>query len=166
MAKVVKSSTIRIRSIGIVRRLQNDENVRDRSLACKIVLDKRLMRALDGISWFSHLFILFWMHGIRETDRRVLRVHPRGRKDVRLQGVYATRGARRPNPIGLTLVRLLSRRANVLRVQGLDAADGTPVLDIKPYDYWDSTQKARVPAWWLKLERERIKRSSLAKTAR
>jgi tRNA-Thr(GGU) m(6)t(6)A37 methyltransferase TsaA len=51
-------------------------------------------------------------------------------------GIFATRAPIRPNPIGLTLVRLVKRKENVLHVAGLDALDGTPVLDIKPYPYW------------------------------
>ena len=157
---------IRLRPVGFVRRLDAGENVRDLSLACKIVLDKRLKKALDGITGFSHLFVVFWMHRVRETDRHMLKVHPRGRKDMRLLGVYASRTAYRPNPIGLTVVKLLHRHGHVLTVQGLDALEGTPVLDIKPYDAWDSVRNAKVPRWWLRLEHERIKKRKSARLAK
>jgi tRNA-Thr(GGU) m(6)t(6)A37 methyltransferase TsaA len=63
-------------------------------------------------------------------------------------GVFATRSPSRPNPIGKATVRLLSRRGNILKVRGLDAIDGSPVLDIKPYiPGYDSVKGARVPAW-------------------
>lgn len=95
----------------------------------------------------------------------MLKAHPRGRKDMPLLGVLATRVARRPNPIGLTLVELVERRGNVLTITGLDAFDGTPVLDIKPFDYWDMTKDARVPEWWMRLEAERkIHRRALGMT--
>ncbi len=72
-----------------------------------------------------------------------------------LVGVLATRAPHRPNPIGLSLVELVERRGNILKVRGLDALDGSPVLDLKPYDKWDSAEHVRVPEWWTKLERER-----------
>jgi tRNA (Thr-GGU) A37 N-methylase len=72
-----------------------------------------------------------------------------------LLGVFATRTANRPNPIGLALVELLNVKGNVLTVRGLDAYDETPVLDIKPFDYWDMRENAKVPLWWMKLEKER-----------
>jgi tRNA-Thr(GGU) m(6)t(6)A37 methyltransferase TsaA len=72
-----------------------------------------------------------------------------------LLGVFATRTPYRPNPIGLTLVELLKIEANVLYVRGLDAFNGTPVLDIKPYDKWDVPENSKMPDWWMRLEQER-----------
>ena len=74
-----------------------------------------------------------------------------------LLGIFATRTMLRPNPIGLTLVELVKAEGNVLTVRGLDAFDGTPVLDIKPFDSWDKANNARVPTWWTKLEKEKKK---------
>jgi tRNA (Thr-GGU) A37 N-methylase len=71
-----------------------------------------------------------------------------------LVGLFATRTALRPNPVGLAVVELLKRRENVLVVKGLDAFDGTAVLDLKPYDSWDSVMNIRVPEWRKKLELE------------
>ena len=85
----------------------------------------------------------------------MLKVHPRGRIDLPFVGVFATRTNLRPNPIGLTLVELVKVESNVLIVRGLDAFNGTPVLDIKPYDYWDMAKNAKVPTWWIKLENEK-----------
>ena len=66
-------------------------------------------------------------------------------------GVFATRSPDRPNPIGKTTVKIVERRGNVLRVQGLDAIDGSPVLDIKPYlPGYDSVEGARAPSWMVK----------------
>jgi tRNA (adenine37-N6)-methyltransferase len=64
------------------------------------------------------------------------------------QGVLATRSQLRPNPVGVAVVPLIKRRKNILRVEGLDAIDGTPILDIKPYfPNHDAARDARVPAW-------------------
>ena len=63
-------------------------------------------------------------------------------------GLFATRTRERPNPIGLAIVELLSRDANVLTVKGLDAYDGSPVLDIKPYNEHADIAGFRAPAWW------------------
>jgi tRNA (Thr-GGU) A37 N-methylase len=72
-----------------------------------------------------------------------------------LVGIFATRTNHRPNPIGLTLVELLKMDGTVLTVRGLDAYNGTPVLDIKPYDQWDQNLDARVPQWRKKLDEEK-----------
>jgi tRNA (adenine37-N6)-methyltransferase len=60
-------------------------------------------------------------------------------------------------PLGLTLVELLKVEGNILTVRGLDAFDGTPVLDIKPFDSWDNAERARVPEWWIRLNEEKPK---------
>jgi len=110
---------------------------------------------LEGIEDFSHLNVIFWMHDIPASERRELKARPRGCRDMPLVGVLATRAPHRPNPIGLSLVELVERRGNILKVRGLDALDGSPVLDLKPYDKWDRADHVRVPEWWTKLERER-----------
>ena len=74
-----------------------------------------------------------------------------------LLGVYATRTPYRPNPIGLTLAELVKVEGTVLSVRGLDAFDGTLVLDVKPFDRWDMSQEIHVPSWWKKMEKERSK---------
>jgi tRNA-Thr(GGU) m(6)t(6)A37 methyltransferase TsaA len=86
---------------------------------------------LDGVEEHDHLWVLYWMHQLRDHDRRVLKAHPRGDTSKPMRGVFALHSPMRPNPIGMTRVRLLRRDANVLTVGDLDAEDGTPVLDIK-----------------------------------
>ena len=93
--------------------------------------------------------------GMSDEDRKLKKVHPRGRNDMPLLGILATRTPYRPNPIGLTRVKLLKVEDNVVTVQGLDAYDGTPILDIKPFDSWDITEEFMIPEWWKKLEKER-----------
>lgn len=91
------------------------------------------------------------MHKVSLKETRVFKLHPRGRTDLEKVGVFATRNRNRPNPIGLAVVEILERRGNSLKVRALDALDGTPVLDIKPYDPIDVKNDIRVPAWWHKL---------------
>jgi len=143
---------IKIKPIGYVQRASEEEDVKEKSLVSKIVVDKKISKALDGIEDFSHLFVVFWMHQVPEGETKLLKVHPRGRTDLPLLGVFATRTAFRPNPIGLTLVELLERKGNVLTVRGLDAYDGTPVLDLKPYNHQDMVVDAKVPEWHKKLQ--------------
>lgn len=76
------------------------------------------------------IVVLCWMH---EAERARLKVHPRGQEDRPERGVFSTRSPHRPNPVSLHTVDLLEVRGNVLRVRGMDAIDGTPVIDIKPH---------------------------------
>jgi len=115
----------------------------------RIVLRPELAPALLGLEGFSHVFVLFFMHQVPPEMRGArLQLHPQGREDLPLQGLFATRSQLRPNPIGLTACTLLQVRGNVLWVRGLDAIDGTPVLDIKPYlPPYDALPTARMPPW-------------------
>lgn len=98
--------------------------------------------ALDGIEEYSHLFVFSYMD---QAGRDVLRASPRKLgQNLPEHGVFAMRSPARPNPIGLCVVRLLGRDGATLRVQPLDAVDGTPVIDIKPYAHgWDCIFSSR-----------------------
>jgi len=139
-----------LRPIGYVKTDAVGNEVKDRNRISQIVLHEDLIEALDGVDGFSHVFVLFWLNKVTDQPR-ALKFHPRGREDMPLLGVFALRTNQRPNPIGLTLVELLKVEGNVLTVRGLDAYNGTPVLDIKPFDSWDNAKNARVPDWWIKL---------------
>jgi tRNA (adenine37-N6)-methyltransferase len=84
---------------------------------------------LDGIDEFSHIYLLYGFH--RSEPPVSLKVRPF--LDDQLHGVFATRFPSRPNPLGLSVVRLTERRGSMLSFQGADMLDGTPLLDIKPY---------------------------------
>jgi tRNA-Thr(GGU) m(6)t(6)A37 methyltransferase TsaA len=117
-----------------------------------IIIDESLTEALNGLEGFSHIIVLYWMH-LATREKKRLKTHPMGRQDVPPQGLFATRSPNRPNPLGKTTVRLLERKGNVLRVQGLDAIDGTPVIDIKPYmPGYDSATDATTPDWVVREE--------------
>ncbi len=101
-------------------------------IVSEIELFPAFEEALEGIDGYSHLQILFWIHRVTVEQRLIRRLHPRDRAELPLMGVLATRSQYRPNPIGSTVVRLLGRQGRRLRVQGLDAIEGTPILDVKP----------------------------------
>lgn len=88
--------------------------------------------ALQGIENFSHAEIIFYFDQVRDEKIVTGWRYPRGRQDWGKVGIFAQRGKNRPNRIGLTTVKILKRDGKILHVQGLDAIDRTPVLDIKP----------------------------------
>ena len=155
---MISPDKISLMPIGFVETEAVGKEVRDKNVVSKIVFREDLTEALEGVKEFSHLFVLFWLHRMSNKDKKVMKVHPRGRDDMPLLGIYATRTPHRPNPIGLTRVKLLKMEGNIVTVQGLDAFNGTPVLDIKPFDSWDTTEDFKVPAWWKKLAKERNKK--------
>jgi len=142
---------IEMRPIGFVRRTSPNEDVRDRSLVSHIVLIRDLAQAVDGIEDWSHIYVVYWLNRVPRTEEPVLHF-PNTEPESPPLGILATRAPIHPNPIGLTLVELIGREKNVLLVRGLDAYDGTPVLDIKPYPDWEQGRflvvtEFRVPEW-------------------
>ena len=95
-----------------------------------IELDPAWVPALEGLEPGRDLWVVFHFHLAGPPSARV---HPRGDRSRPLTGLFNTRSPRRPAPLGLTLVRLLALEGNRLRVRGLEAVDGTPILDLKPY---------------------------------
>jgi tRNA-Thr(GGU) m(6)t(6)A37 methyltransferase TsaA len=149
------NESIILQPIGYVKTSAVGNDVKDQKLVSKIELRKDLAEALDGLSEFSHIFVLFYLHQVTDKEHLPLKVHPRGRMDLPLVGIYATRTNLRPNQIGVTVVELLKIEGTTLSVRGLDAFDGTPVLDVKPYDNWDAKTTIQVPGWRKKLEEEK-----------
>lgn len=105
-------------------------------------IDERYASGLRDISGFSHLIVIFVFH---QSSGSKLQVKPPFHH--RRRGVFSTRSPHRPNPLGMTVVRLLGRKKNILKVSGLDMLDGTPILDIKPYT--TKEQKRRVRPGWM-----------------
>ena len=101
----------------------------------EIVLDEGWLTAesLMGLGDFSHIEVVYHFHGVPDEKVETTARHPRGRADWPKVGIFAQRGKNRPNRLGVTVCRLLLVEGPRLRVRGLDAIDGTPVLDIKPY---------------------------------
>jgi tRNA-Thr(GGU) m(6)t(6)A37 methyltransferase TsaA len=143
-------------SLNVIGTVRNGINQRPGSgwagTVSEIVVDRRLTEALDGLEEFSHIVVIFWMHRVFTSGQVPTKVHPSGRRDLPLVGLFATRAPYRLNPVGETTVRLLERRDNILKVEGLDAIDGTPVIDIKPYlPRGDVVTEVKVPSWVNKL---------------
>ena len=146
-----KRPHITLKAIGTVRN-KVKEPTREgwEKVVSDIVIDESLSEALDGLEKFSHVIVLYWMH--RAAGQALTKVHPQGNQKLPLVGVFATRSPKRPNPIGKATVRLIQRQDNILKVEGLDAIDGTPILDIKPYiPHYDSAKNSRVAPWVTKL---------------
>jgi tRNA-Thr(GGU) m(6)t(6)A37 methyltransferase TsaA len=142
--KVIPDEPVSYRPIGVVRNHLREprpggwEDVRS-----DLILREELVDALDSLDGFSHVIVVFHMNQVPAAEARH-RVPVAGTE----RGVLATRSQLRPNPIGVAVVPLIRRRENILRVVGLDATDGTPVLDIKPYlPPYDAVPDATLPGW-------------------
>jgi len=163
---------VQLKPVGFIRNQSKDPswgrtmsslNWRDRAARMKeqgeslseLVIDDSLDDILDGIEDFSHIMVLYWAHLVPEERRLTTRVHPVGNKEFPLVGVFATHSPVRPNSILVTVVRLVERTGNILKVTGLDALDGSPILDIKPYDPERQNLKdVRVPGWMREIHDE------------
>jgi tRNA-Thr(GGU) m(6)t(6)A37 methyltransferase TsaA len=117
--------------IGCVERDESDRDLRGddlRARPARIILDPAVLDGLLGLEAGSDVLVLCYFH---QADRDVLLVHPRGDLDRPLRGVFATRSPARPNPIAVTSARIQRIDGNVIHLVGLDALDGSLVLDIK-----------------------------------
>ncbi|MEM3407655.1 MAG: tRNA (N6-threonylcarbamoyladenosine(37)-N6)-methyltransferase TrmO [Nitrososphaerota archaeon] len=159
---------IKIIPIGIIRTSANEEEIKNSYEGVEGIIEifEEFSAGLEGIDGFSHLIIVFWMDKVSEENRKTLKVKHRrllrfGFKESELGpevGVFCTDSPHRPNPIGITIVELINRKGRFLKVKGLDAFDGTPVIDIKPYTYDRRVENIKVPTWFKDiLEKLRIK---------
>jgi len=103
------------------------------NIRAKIIIDKKYGEGLEGIEQCKFIWVLYWMHKLPRDAKKKLKTHPRGDTSKPVMGVFALRSPMRPNPIGLSKVLLIKRQHNTLTVEGLDAIDGAPILDIKKY---------------------------------
>jgi tRNA-Thr(GGU) m(6)t(6)A37 methyltransferase TsaA len=140
---------VTLQPVGIVRSPLRDLRYRDTSDKRAVIqLTDAFVPALSGLDGFSHAIVLTWLDRVSDTERETLQEHPGGIDSLPLTGVFALRTHHRPNPIGITVVRVDRLEGACLHVVGLDAVDGTPVLDIKPYlPPYDSVPDARLPSW-------------------
>ena len=123
-----------LRRIGVIESPLTDlgaapKQGREGGAEAWIALDDDMRDGLDGVTAGDRLLVLTWLH---LGDRDVLRVHPRDDGSNPLRGVFGTRSASRPNPIGLHEVEVLEIDGGRLRVAPIEALDGTPVVDLKP----------------------------------
>jgi len=112
------------------------------SVQGELELFKKFEDGLKDIEGFSHLVVLFAFH-----ESEGYRLHTKPFLDDTLRGVFSTRSPNRPNPLGLTVVKVIKRKGNSLKVSGIDMIEGTPILDIKPYTSRD--QKSSIKLGWL-----------------
>lgn len=131
----------KLRFIGVVVKAGEQE--------AEIRIFQEFCSGLKGLDAFSHLIVLYWAHQRdTEEERRTLLVFPRKHAVNVEVGVFASRSPSRPNPICLCVVELLKLEGCSLTVRGLDAFEGTPIIDIKPYiPRADAVPDARVPEW-------------------
>lgn len=141
---------ITLKPVGIVRsEIKEPTRKKSSDIVSEIVIDEDLTEALDNLDEFSHIIVLYWIH--KSPHTAPVKVRPMGNPEREPMGVFSTRSPDRPNPIGKSTVKLLERHGNVLKVQGLDAIDGSPVIDIKPYiPGYDSVENAQAPSWMVK----------------
>lgn len=115
----------------------------------RIVLDKKYQPGLLGLEGWSHVQVIWWFDKNDTPQKRaILQVHPRGDRDNPLTGVFACRAPVRPNLIALSLCKIVSVKENAVEVESIDAFEGTPVLDLKPYaPGLDSAANVKAPDW-------------------
>lgn len=107
-----------------------------------IVIDKDYEQGLSDLEGFSHIILLYHFHQSKGYD---LMVKPF--LDDRKRGLFSTRAPRRPNPVGLSIVRLIKREGNRLTIKGIDVLNGTPLIDIKPYVPGFDTKEVTAVGW-------------------
>jgi tRNA-Thr(GGU) m(6)t(6)A37 methyltransferase TsaA len=113
-----------------------------------ILADEIPSESLNGIENFSHLEIIFYFHLLKDDDVMFGLRHPRNKSEYPLTGIFAQRGSARPNKTGATIVQLIRRDSRALLVKGLDAVNGTPVIDIKPVmKEFLPFHEVRQPSW-------------------
>ncbi len=125
---------------------QTDQGWGDVVSTIEVVSDLR--SGLSGLGQFSHAVVVTYLHEARFDSARHLQRKPRGLDAMPEVGIFSQRAKDRPNPVGITVVSIVGVTETGVSVRGLDAIDGTPVLDIKPYvPHYDCVGQATVPSW-------------------
>ncbi|MBS7629726.1 tRNA (N6-threonylcarbamoyladenosine(37)-N6)-methyltransferase TrmO [Candidatus Bathyarchaeota archaeon] len=164
-----------LKPIGYVRTKFTDDEVKEHhphGVEAEIEILKEYSEALDGIDGFSHIILIFFMHKVTDEQKATLKARHRRLiklgfrlEELPLVGVFCLDSPHRPNPVGLTIVKLLERRGCILKVEGVDAFDGTPILDIKPYTPDRCIRNIELPPWLTTLMEELKERGiSIEKT--
>jgi len=153
---------IELKPIGEVHTRATEDEIRSGRGREEAIVEvfEEFRDALDGLDGFSHLFVVSFFHLLKPEQIGPLRVRPRGLlsqglslEELPTRGVFALDSPTRPNPIGLSLVRLVRVEGSNLYVVGLDLFDGTPVLDIKPYQPQYRTEDYGLPDWYKQLHK-------------
>ncbi|MFV0394270.1 MAG: tRNA (N6-threonylcarbamoyladenosine(37)-N6)-methyltransferase TrmO [Coprobacillaceae bacterium] len=113
-----------------------------------IIIDIDLQDGMHGLEDFSHAVIIYHLNQANFKKEDHLQRRPQNRKDMPKDGIFSQRAKNRPNQLGMTTVEICRITDNILTVKGLDAIDGTPILDIKPYyPQYDCKENVKVPSW-------------------
>jgi tRNA-Thr(GGU) m(6)t(6)A37 methyltransferase TsaA len=152
----MKETRMVFRPIGFVS--SKFRKPKDMVLACekgllynaesRIIINRKISKGLEGLEKFSHLWVIYRLH---EANRVELKTYPGplSVKNLSKVGVYATRSQYRPNHIALRLVKIKKIEKNAIEVSGLDAIDGSPVIDIKPFvSHFDRPEKSKEADWY------------------
>jgi tRNA-Thr(GGU) m(6)t(6)A37 methyltransferase TsaA len=145
-----------LKPIGVIQTDASDNQIKEENRETKATLEifPEFKEALDGLDGYSHLFIISHLHKLRQDQIGFLKVKPKRatRRGFKLEelptlGVFALDSPTRPNPVGLTLVRLHKIDGRKLSVTGIDLFDGTPVIDIKAYQPDYDAKRYSMPGW-------------------
>lgn len=114
----------------------------------EIEIFRDYIEGLTNIEHYSHIVILFWLHKVSPKERLTIKIKP-SHDSTPILGIFATRFPARPNPIGLTVVKLVEKKEDMLIVEDFDAEENTPILDVKPYipKYDQPKGKVILPRW-------------------
>lgn len=149
----MSESSFLLKQIGVVHSEVEDKNYTDwNKVISEVHLKSEFQDGLYRLEEYSHAIIVFFMDQFNSSESDLMIKRPRDRKDMPNVGVFAQRTKYRPNPIGISVVKIEAIQDNILTVRGLDANNQTPVLDIKPYiaDF-DIRADVNVPNWMNKL---------------
>jgi tRNA-Thr(GGU) m(6)t(6)A37 methyltransferase TsaA len=125
---------------------QTDENWG--GVISRICLQPEYIGALSGLEDFSHAMIITYLHQAKYEKEKHLQRRPRGLESMPKVGIFSQRAKDRPNAIGVTTVKIITVGSDFIEVQGLDAINGTPVLDVKPYyPQYDKIDSPKTPEW-------------------
>lgn len=140
-------------SIGIIKNeVTEPVDAEWGKIVSELHLADEYVPGLQGLMDWSHVVVIYSMHATQFDPTKHLLRRPRDRDDMPELGIFAQRARHRPNLIGITAVKLVSVENHIVRVRGLDAIDGTPILDIKPYaPVYDGVNEPLVPGWFIRL---------------
>ena len=149
----MKQISVGLKIIGVVHssyKITKDVPRKRKKEISEIEIYEEYQQGLKGIEGFTHIHVFYWFH--KSKGFSLLIKTP---WEDTLHGLFTTRSPHRPNSIGHTIVELFEQNGNILRVKGLDAIDGTPVLDIKPYVKEFDMRTNAVSGWLEKIDLER-----------
>lgn len=137
---------ITLRPIGCAKNQEQKRFGDWADVVTDIVIDEKYKDALIGLDGYSHLIVIYWMHEVNVCDLRHVPQEKVGK--VPEVGIFACRCPQRPNPIGVSTVKIIGIKDNIITVKGLDVIKDTPILDIKPYTpQYDAAAGIKVPDW-------------------